>query len=114
MEIQLESISKLHIQNKIKRGDYNLVWSFVLDFENSLNPKKDNKKSIQIWKNISKMFCKSSTTIYNNAKLIESYNIKTLDALHITCAISSECKYFITTDKLLIKKKAMSKIPWEK
>jgi hypothetical protein len=42
MEIELESVSKLFIQDKVKKGDYDLVWSFMLDFENSLNPNFDN------------------------------------------------------------------------
>jgi hypothetical protein len=47
--IQLESNAKLFIQNEISNNNHELVWSFILDHENKLNPKKENKKNIQKW-----------------------------------------------------------------
>jgi hypothetical protein len=35
---QLETIAKLYIQDQIKQGKYELVWSYMSDFENSNNP----------------------------------------------------------------------------
>jgi hypothetical protein len=31
-------------------------------------------------------------------------NIKSKDALHLSCAIEAECKYFITTDRKILNK----------
>jgi hypothetical protein len=104
VKIQLETTAKLYIQNQIKDGKYDLVWSYMSDFENNNNPNIENKKSIQQWENIAKYKCKSSKTILNRGKQIEQLKIKPKDALHISCAIESECTYFITTDDGLTKK----------
>jgi len=32
------------------------------------------------------------------------YGIKPKDSLHVACAIKAKCKYFLTTDKILMKK----------
>jgi hypothetical protein len=95
---QLETTAKLYIQNQIRQGQYELVWSYMSDFENNDNPNPENKNSIQLWENIAKYKCKSSETILKRGKEIEQHKIKPKDALHIACAIESQCEYFITTD----------------
>jgi RNase P subunit RPR2 len=98
IKIQLETMAKLYIQNQIKNGKYDLVWSYMSDFENSNNPNIENKNSIQLWENIAHYKCKSSDKILERGKEIERHKIQTHDALHISCAIESKCEYFITTD----------------
>jgi hypothetical protein len=102
---QLETSAKLYIQDQIKQGKYDLVWSYMSDFENDNNPNIENKKSIQIWENISKYKCKSSENILIRGNKIIEKGIRANDALHIACAIESQCKYFITTDANLTNKK---------
>ncbi|MDR1909514.1 MAG: type II toxin-antitoxin system VapC family toxin [Spirochaetaceae bacterium] len=102
---QLETTAKLYIQDQIKHGKYDLIWSYMSDFENSNNPNIENKNSIQEWENIAKYKCKSSETILERGRKIELYKIKPNDALHISCAIESKCEYFITTDSGLTNKK---------
>ena len=36
--------------------------------------------------------------------IIELYGIKPKDSLHLACAIEAKSEYFLTTDKILIKK----------
>lgn len=86
---KLETMAKLHIQSQIKQGKYELVWSYMLDFENSNNPNEENKISIQQWENIAKYKCKSSDKILMRGQEIEKQNIRSKDALHIACAIES-------------------------
>jgi hypothetical protein len=43
---QLETTAKLYIQNQIREGKYDLVWSYMSDFENERNPNIENKNSI--------------------------------------------------------------------
>ena len=102
---QLETSAKLHIQARIKQGKYDLVWSYMSDFENSNNPNSENKISIQLWENIAKHKCKSSENILFQGKKIEQKGIRANDALHIACAVESQCEYFITTDTGLTNKK---------
>jgi hemoglobin-like flavoprotein len=69
---QLETITKLHIQDQIKQGKYELVWSYMSDFENSSNPNIENKLSIQQWENIAKYKCKSSENILQRSKELKN------------------------------------------
>jgi predicted nucleic acid-binding protein len=101
---QLETIAKLYIQDQIKQGKYDLVWSYMSDLENNNNPNIENKNSIQQWENIATYKCKSSENILKRGKKIEQLKIHSNDALHISCAIESQCEYFITTDSGLTNK----------
>lgn len=47
--IRLETEAKLYIQQKVKDGEYELVWSYMLDYENEFNPNKGKKKLIEKW-----------------------------------------------------------------
>jgi len=101
---QLETSAKLYIQDQIKKGKYDLVWSYMSDFENDNNPNIENKKSIQLWEDIAKFKCKSSDNILKQGQKFVQKGIRTNDALHIACAVESICEYFITTDLGLINK----------
>jgi hypothetical protein len=50
IRIRLESEAKLHIQEKIKSGEIELVWSYILEFENEQNPFDERKDAIKRWK----------------------------------------------------------------
>ena len=104
IKIQLETSAKLYIQDQIKQGKYDLVWSYMSDFENSKNPNIENKNSIQMWKTLAKFKCKSSDNILKLGNKIEQKRIRANDALHIACAVESQCDYFITTDVGLVNK----------
>lgn len=43
-------------------------------------------------------------TILLTAVKLFNEGLKSKDALHIACAIEADCKYFLTTDDLIIKK----------
>lgn len=105
IKIHIESQAKLHIQKSIKQGDYDLVWSYILEYENKMNPFAERKESIIKWKNIAKESIVANRDIVNLAENLGSQGIKPKDALHISCAIYAKCEYFITTDRLLINKK---------
>ena len=104
IKIQLETSAKLYIQNQIKQGKYDLVWSYMSDFENSNNPNVENKGSIQMWENIAKVKCKSSNEILMLGNVIGQKGVRENDALHVACAVASQCEYFITTDAGLLNK----------
>jgi predicted nucleic acid-binding protein len=104
IRIRLETTAKLYIQRKIRQGVYELVWSYMLDFENYDNPYEDKRNAIQIWEYLARHICKSSADVLLTAKDVEKFGIASKDALHISCALKSECDYFITTDKKLLNK----------
>jgi len=101
----METLAKLFIQDKIKQGKYDLIWSYMSDLENKHNPNIENKKSIQLWEDIAVYKCKSSDKIFKLGKEIMKNGIRANDALHIACAIESRCEYFLTTDTGVLNKK---------
>ena len=103
--IRLETEAKLFIQEQIQLGILDLVWSFVLDYENSKNPFLDKRERIDYWRNLAKTDCVLTEFIRNKAKeLIQNFNLKQADASHIACAIYANAEYFITTDKGILKR----------
>ena len=104
IKIQLETSAKLYIQGQIRQGKYDLVWSYMSDFENNNNPNIENRISIQKWETIAKFKCKSLQEILTLGNKIKQKGIHANDALHIACALVSQCKYFITTDIGLVNK----------
>ncbi len=103
--IRLETESKLYIQMEIYSGRIELVWSFMLDFENEANPYLDHKEAIVEWEKIATTYIGPLETVRTRAKIIETTTgIKSKDALHLSCAIEAFCDYFITTDRQLLKK----------
>lgn len=104
IKIKLETEAKLFIQEKVKAGKYNIVWSYILDFENSANPFEERKEAIKFWRSIAIEDTEENEEILSNAYEIRKYNVKSKDALHLACAIYLKCDYFITTDETIIKK----------
>ena len=50
LRIRLEAEAKLKIQEEIRAGNFQLVWSYILDYENSRNPYQERKIRIGGWK----------------------------------------------------------------
>ncbi|MCM1536891.1 MAG: PIN domain-containing protein [bacterium] len=103
IKIHLEAQAKLYIQAQIREGIYDLVWSYILDYENGKNPYEERRLAIAPWKTIAS-FCilEETEEILLTAESLTSKGIKTYDALHISCAIAAHCEYYITTDKKLL------------
>jgi len=104
MKVRLETEAKLYIQSGIRNKKYLLTWSYMLNYENEINPYDERKKSIAPWKEIAINYCSSSDDVLSLGQKIMERGIKAKDALHIACAIESGCLYFITTDGKLINK----------
>ena len=100
--VQLETEAKLFIQQAILQGMFELVWSYILDYENEANPYQNRKLSIARWREKAILDINASETIVNCAKEIMLKGVKTKDALHIACAIEAKCHYLLTTDKKLL------------
>ncbi len=102
--VYMEAEAKLIIQDLVKNNNIDLVWSYILEFENSANPSTERKESILAWKKMAKINVLENNNILINAKEFLSIGIGVKDSLHIACAIESHCDFFITTDKGIIKK----------
>lgn len=104
-KIELESKAIEIIFKLMERWQYNILWSYMLEFENSNNPLKDMSEDI---KAVAEIIC-SETILWDKnidqlAKIIvEKSDARSKDALHLACAISGNCEYFITCDNRFIR-----------
>lgn len=99
----LEAEAKMHIQKGILREQFELVWSYIMDYEVSFNPFPERKRQISKWKSIAKFCIGESESVLTRANKFMGQNVKPHDALHLACAIEAECDYFITTDSKILK-----------
>jgi len=104
IKIRLETEAKLYIQYLIQKKKLQIVWSYILDFENSKNPFEERKQQIERWKIFAVEDIEENDTILAIGRKLEKIGLKKIDALHIACAIYAKCNYFITTDKGILKK----------
>jgi hypothetical protein len=104
LRILLESEAKLRIQENIRSGTFELVWSYILDYENSQNPFRERREQIIKWRICSDKDIEESEEVINIASMIMKYGIKKLDSLHLACAIKANTDFFLTTDDGVIKK----------
>ena len=106
IRISLEAQAKIFIQDAIKAGRIELAASYVLLHENNRNPHENRKQAIY-------KFIKQNTDIFvdiDQANIVEikaeeitRTGVKSVDALHVACAIRAKCDYFLTTDDRLLK-----------
>ena len=104
VKVWLETDVKLHIQKLVKDQKLELVWSFVLDYENSFNPFADIRERIQARRDLCVHYCGFSPQIAKKTNSLMQLGLKQADASHIACAIMSQADYFITTDKGVLNK----------
>jgi len=113
--VRLETEAKLSIQEGIKNRTFELVWSYVLDFESNANPFPNRKEQIRFWKSLAVSDIEASDEVIRLAKEYVNQGLKSMDALHVACAIAASADHFITTDTGILKKtntKSMGKGTW--
>ncbi len=104
LTIKLESEAKLFVQKEIMQGTFDLVWSYILDYENSVNPYDERKNTIAKWRTIAKADIDFSKEVNGIGRKLMKIGLKNKDALHIACALKGNCDYFLTTDKGVLNK----------
>ena len=103
--VYLETRAVITIQENIIAGNYYLVWSYILTYENAQNPREFPRQEIKRWKNIAvKPIIEESPALLEVANKLMQTGIKMKDALHVSSAIMGNCNYFITTNKKLLNK----------
>lgn len=91
IRIRIEAEAKLYIQSLIDQGNIDLVWSYILEYENLANPYEFRQMVIQKWKKKAKKQIHENEQIVKVAEQLTGYALKAKDALHIACAIEAEC-----------------------
>ncbi len=103
--IYLETEAKLLIQRKIIDGKIRLVWSFIMDYENSANPDIDACNAINLWQVLAYKTVLVSPALLNRAIQLQKFGFRVKDSIHIACAIEAGANYFLTVDKGILKKR---------
>jgi hypothetical protein len=87
LRIRLETGAIEGILELAESGGLELVWSFVLDYENSLNPQEERKEWAELLSQLCIHTIVPSPRILSLARaLIKNAKIKPRDALHVACA----------------------------
>jgi predicted nucleic acid-binding protein len=102
--VRLETEAKLYIQEGIKNGTFELVWSYILDIENNANPFPRRKKSIAAWKSLAKTDVEESEPLLVLMESFEKRGLKPKDALHLAAAVVASAEFFITVDRGILNK----------
>ena len=102
IRIRLEAEAKLYVQNKIKNKELELIWSYILEFENFHNPHDERRNAIIRWKDIAMLNIIETPALLKNAKKVAEFGVKAKDALHVASAIEGNADYFLTTDDKLL------------
>ena len=104
--VRLQTEAKLHVQEMIREGALDLVWSAIMDIENSANPDLNRKVAVADWQQLGVVNVSVSDPVEKVAETLSLFGVKPMDALHVACAIEAHAEYFLTTDKALIRKMA--------
>ena len=100
-KVTMETRAKLHIQREIMNGKYELVCSFMLEYENSKNTDIIKKAMIGSFQDKYMTYyvpIERKAALESKVSEIMEYGIKYKDAVHVACAIYSKCDYLLTTD----------------
>jgi predicted nucleic acid-binding protein len=104
VRIRLETIAIFSILQKIKNKKLKLIWSFMIEYENSLNPYDDVRQEIEMAASLAFKNITPDETILSAAKELESKGVKPRDSIHLACALKGKAEYFLTCDDKLIKR----------
>jgi predicted nucleic acid-binding protein len=105
MKVYFETEAKLYIQEQIKLGKFQLVWSYILDFENYQNQDMNKRELISDWINFSVEDIEENEEIIKSSNELKKIGFDFYDSLHLACAIYAKCEYFMTTDNKILKKR---------
>ena len=98
-KVKLETLAKLNIQQQMREGVVEYVWSAVLDYEVGKCRFIDRKRQIWPWARGAAIHVGLTPEIRDRAKDFEAAGVKPTDSLHLACAEAVDCDWFFTTDR---------------
>jgi len=107
LRINLETEAKLKIQEYVTLNRFELIWSYMLDYENFKNPYLERKTQIAKWNKYAVIDVEESIEILTIASDVVKHGIKIFDSLHVACAIKAKADCFLTTDDGILKKEKL-------
>ena len=104
LSVALETFAKLQIQNLMRTGAVEYVWSDSLCHELNRNPFPKRYHSIVAWIDGAAAYVETTDEVIGRAKYFQSLGVKKMDALHLASAEMAHCDWFFTTDRGILKK----------
>lgn len=104
MKLRLEAEATWHILTLVKQDKLELVWSYLIDYENSFNPNQGASLIINEVRKLANIYVKESAKLVEDALLLSALGLKSKSSLHLASAVSGASNYFISTDSTLIDK----------
>ena len=101
--IALESNAFIYLLEKIEKGNYSLVVSDALYFENIKNPNNQKKRYIFSYFKLAEENIRIEVVNIVRAKELVKLGFNAMDALHLKLAEKSKADYFITCDDKIVK-----------
>ena len=102
--VHVETIAKLAIQQMVKDGNLELLWSDILYYENDENPFDERHVKIAEWVAYASDNIRMNSAVIEKTKAYMKAGLKSKDAAHVACAVYGGADYFITVDKRLLNK----------
>lgn len=102
--IAQETAAVFSVLQRITDKVDHLVWSAVLEFENSQHPLVDRRTEIARWAQRAVVNIAISEQVYARARELTRAGFGALDAAHLACAEAASCKYLLTCDDRMIRK----------
>ena len=102
--ILLETMGFLVIMSIVQTQKIQTFNSFVLEYENTRNPKLENRQIIADILSEASLYIHYDSAIAQKALEIEQNGIKHFDALHLACADCARADFFVSCDDDLVKK----------
>lgn len=102
LRVRLETEAKLALQDKVRTGLCQLVWSAILDLENSKNPYFDHMQAISQWRALASNHVMIGVEVMAIAEPLVVSGVHAFDALHVASAVVGKADLFITTDDRLL------------
>jgi len=102
--IRVEAEAKLDIQSRILTKELELAWSYMVEFENEVNPFEERKEAIGNWHVHAAVTIEETSDVLTKAGGLTMSGFKSKDALHVACAICAGCAYFLTTDDAILRR----------
>ena len=106
--VRVETDAKLELQAHVSTGKVELIWSYVLDYENAQNPFAERRESIARWRGLAVDRVPESEATLVLARQLAASGVKFYDALHAACAAAGQAALFVSTDDALLKRLKVS------
>ena len=102
---RMETLASQTIFQLAQTLQLEIVWSFMLEYENSLNPFVDRQEEIKLLSKLASRVIEPEDCITHLAQqLTQQVGMKNKDAIHLACADCFGCDFFITCDDKLTHK----------